>query len=567
MMSIRARRHLFASAALGFCVVSQPLFAAPPETTLSLSDRIKQIRSSASATDNMQPKSLLTQNPVYAKLLKGIAFIGAENSEGESWQGTGWVLDLEQRLIVTNHHVIEGVEDCTVFFPLFTDGELVTSLDRSLVSSRAIKGRVVDSDQSCDLALIQLESMPKECVALSLADKSASPGQRVHSIAGNTVGSQSLWTYSTGYVRQILVGELANGGSCMMLESDMATNLGNSGGPVCDDEERVVAVVEGHSTEARLVSLYIDLQALTAYLEDSLRCVDPKSVEDIRFAAKRHLADARFNTAMSLASAAVKLDSKSAENFALRGDCWLALEDVESAEGDFIDALAIDSRCAAAHAGRGDVAASNDEYDDAIKHYSNAIRNDSGNAVYLVGRGHLRLENCDYEDALKDFSAAIKKDSTSLEAIRGKAFAQIELDEFNAGGEALAKIIDQFSDDAETLSMFGRALNGLDNRAQANHFFSKAIELDETHTWAHSELGENQILLQDFPDAVHHLGIAVDEWEDDARTYYLYGVALFGNSDFDTASTYLEKALELDPDDEEISTGVAELQEAIEDAE
>jgi len=567
MLSIRACRHLFASAALGLCVVSQPLFAAPPETNLSLSDRIKQIRSSVSAADNGQPKSLLTQNSVYANVLQGVALIGAENSEGESWQGTGWVLDIDQRLIVTNHHVIEGVEDCTVFFPLCAEGELVTSLDKSLVSSRAIKGRVVDSDQSCDLALIQLESMPKESLALTLADKSASPGQRVHSIAGNTVGSQSLWTYSTGYVRQILAGELANGGFCMMLESDMATNQGNSGGPVCDDEGRVVAVVEGHSTEARLVSMYIDLQALTAYLEDALRCVDPKTLEDIRFAAKRHLADARFNTAMSLASAAVKLDSKSAENFALRGECWLALDDAESAEGDFVDALEIDSRCAAANAGRGDVAASNDEYEAAIKHYSNAIRNDSANALYLVSRGDLRLENCDYEGALKDFSAAIKKDPTSLEAIRGKAFAQIELEEFDAGGEALAGIIDEFSDDAEVLYMFGRALNGRDNRAQANHFFSKAIDLDETHAWAHSELGKNQILSQDFPDAVHHLGIAVEVWEDDARTHYLYGVALFGNSDFDSASTYLEKALELDPDDEEISVGVAELQEAIEKAE
>jgi tetratricopeptide (TPR) repeat protein len=566
MASLRLRRSLFAITASILCCDAPHSIAAPPETTVSLADRIKQIQASPKGADGSQDNAGLPQNPVYKKMLPGVVFIGVTNAEGDSWQGTGWVLDREQRLVVTNQHVIEGVEECSVFFPMFEEGRLITSLAQSLIPSRAIAGHVIDSDQSSDLALIQLERLPLECVALPLADRSASPGQRVHSIAGNTVGSQSLWTYSTGYVRQILSGELANGGGCVMMESDMATNQGNSGGPVCDDEGRVVAVVEGHSSEARLVSLYIDLQALTAYLEEALRCVAPTTAEDMRFALKRHLDGERYNTALKLANAAIKLEPTSADNLALRGQSWLALDDEKAAKGDFTDALVIDKQCAAAHAGLGAVASINDDYEAAVKHYTDAIRNDSSNADYLISRGYVQLGNDEYQAALQDFNAAMKKDPALIDAARGKAFAQIYLEQYEAGGMALLELIDQFDDDAETFYMIGLALNGLEHRDQAMPYLLKALELDSEWTAAHYELGENLILAEQFAQAVEHLSIAVSEWDDDARTNYLYGVALFGAGDFKAAKSYFKVALKLDADDEEISTGVAELLQALKDA-
>ena len=541
-------------------------FAAPPDSTLSLADRVKKIRSSSKEAQTESPSSTLMQNPVYTKALKGVVFVSVKGKDGSVWQGTGWVLDQEQKLIVTNHHVIEDAEDFRVFFPLFENGQLVTDLDRSLVNNRAIEGRIVDSDKNCDLALLQVKSIPQENKALELAEQSARPGQRVHSIAGNTVGSQSLWTYSTGHVRQILAGELANGGKCMMLESDMATNQGNSGGPVCDDEGRVVAVVEGHATDARLVSMYIDLQALTDYLDVALRCVAPKTTEDFRVAAERHLIDGRPEEALKLANAAIKNDDESAECLALRGRCWLALDDYDNAEGDFEDALDLDERCSEAHAGLGEIAYDDDDYEEAIRCYSNAIRHDSSNADYLVGRGQIKSTEGYFDEALKDFESALKANPEAHDATRGIAFINIRNEEFETGGESLLNIIDRYRDDAEFHCMLGIALNGLGEREQAAVYWNRALELDDTHTEAHYELGRNKIYNQQFEEAVQHLSIAADAWEDDAMANYMYGVALFGNSNFDDADTYFETALELDPDNEEIATGVAELRQALSDA-
>ena len=101
--------------------------------------------------------------------------------------------------------------DCSVYFPEYIDGKVNTDPESSLDESRELYGTVIDSDDTVDLALIQLEDdLPEGIVALELAEKSASPGQTIHAIAGTAQGSQSLWTYSTGHVRQITRGMLAN---------------------------------------------------------------------------------------------------------------------------------------------------------------------------------------------------------------------------------------------------------------------------------------------------------------------------------------------------------------------
>jgi tetratricopeptide (TPR) repeat protein/S1-C subfamily serine protease len=538
-------------------------FATPPESTTSLADRIKKIRSSSKEVSSESPASVLMQNPVYTKAIKGVVFVSVKGKDGSTWQGTGWVLDKEQRLVVTNHHVIEDAEDFRVFFPLYVDGQLVTDLGRSLVDARAIAGRIVDSDEGCDLALLQVDSIPQGYLALELADKSATPGQRVHSIAGNTVGSQSLWTYSTGYVRQILMGELANGGTCMMLESDMATNQGNSGGPVCDDEGRVVAVVEGHATDARLVSMYIDLQALTDYLHIALRCVDPKKTEDFHIAAERHLADDRPDAALKLATAAVKHDPESADCLALRGRCWLALEDDDNARGDFEDALELDARCSEAHAGLGEIAWNEDEFDEAVQYYSNAIRHDSANAKYLVGRGEIRSMEGYFDEARKDFRSALKLDPKEYSATRGIGFIDVRDEEFATGCESLLSVLDHFRDDAEIHCMIGIALNGMGDRELAVDYWNLALGIDESHVESHFELGRSKLHSEELEEATQHLAIAAENWDEDAMAQFLYGVALFGGSNFDEAEEYFEAALELDPDDEEIAKGVSGLRKII----
>jgi len=536
-----------------------PLRSSAEDRAVTLAERIRNIKEANSANDDTTSGLKTPSNPLYNQILKSVALIDCTTEEGSSWSGTGWVLDEKQRLLVTNHHVVEGVEECDVYFPEFIDGQLVTDPARSVVPSRAVHARVIDCDETCDLAIIQADRLPKDCPALELAEASATPGQTIHSIAGSATGTQSLWVYSTGHVRQIVRGQLANDQEAMLLESDMATNQGNSGGPVCDDKGRVVAVVEGHSTEARLVSIYVDLQSLASYLAEGLRCVDPKTVDDLQFAAERCLESSRPEAAFKLANAALALNRKSADLYALRGWCWYEKDDSESAKGDFEDALKLDDKCADAHSGLGQLAFDDNEFEDSIKHCTTALRIQPGNIDYIVQRGQAREWYGEFDGARKDYVTALKINPESAAALRGRSIIDIEQGDYQAGITGLNSIISDYSTDAETFYYAGRALNGLGQFDDAAVVSRRAIELDQESAGAYQQLGNALVGLDQYDEAADVLATAIEMNSEDAVSHFLMGVIMVIRGNTDEARDYLETASELAEDDDELQNSIQKL--------
>lgn len=538
-----------------------PLKASEQEKKPSLADKIKQRRQVPSEIPQGLATTQEIANPTYNRMLQSVVLI-EHMIDDSSYRGTGWIVDADDRLIVTNHHVIEGAESCEVYFPEYIEGRLNTDPATSVVPSRAFRARIVDSDQTLDLALLQLEKpLPKDVLALELAEKSATPGQRVHSLAGSTIGSQSLWIYSTGHVRQIVRGLMANDHEAMLLESDMATNQGNSGGPVCDDDGKVVAVVEGHSTDARLVSIYIDLQSLVEYLDAAIQCVDPKTADELRFAAERHLNEGRPSIALGLVSKATKLQADSSELLTLRAWCRFDLEDYNSAQADFADALKSNRDFAPAHDGLGHVAWQQDKLNEAKKHFTNAIRNDVDEPDYLVSRGHVNRLLEDYPAAITDFNAALKIDSENSEALRGIAFAHIDQENFPQGLDMLESIVESYHRDGELFYYAGWALHNLGRHEEAVNTLKAAITLDPQDTAAHDAICQSLLELRQFAEALPSAVIAKDAYPNDARAMLRYGLALVGTGNVQEGIAAVKRAAKLDPNDKEIIEALRYLRE------
>lgn len=527
----------------------------------SLANKIQMLRQDPNATDRPIAAGQEIGNPTYKRMLQSVVLI-EHTVDDSTCRGTGWVVDAEARLIVTNQHVIEGAETCEIYFPEFNDGRLNTDPATSLDPSRAFSARVVDSDQTLDLALLQLDrALPGEVLELELADQSATPGQRIHSLAGSTVGSQSLWIYSTGHVRQIVRGIMANDFEAMLLESDMATNQGNSGGPVCDDSGKVVAVVEGHRTDARLVSIYIDLQSLVEYLDNAIRCVDPTTAKDLQFAAERHLSEGRPTVALNLATRAAKLDANSPELLTLRGWCRFDLGDDESAAADFADSIKINRNFAPAHDGLGHVAWQRGELQDAKKHFTNAVRNDSEEPEYLVSRGNVYRHLEQYPEARKDFDAALKIDPDFTDATRGVAFTHIDEEEFEQGLAILESIVESYTQDAELFYYAGLALNRLGRHDEAVNALQASIALDPEDANPHDVISQSLLELKRFAEALPSATIARNTYPDDAQVVFRYGIALVGTGNIDEGIAAVEQAAEIDPDDEDIAESLRYLRE------
>ncbi len=201
--------------------------------------------------------------------------------------GTGSLVDKGRGLVITNYHVVGNKDECRVFFPLLEKNEPVGDKKRyarELNNAAAyIRGRVLAREERCDLALVQLEQVPPGAVALKLAPASVKPSDKLHSI-GNPGSSDSLWVYTDGTVRQIYRKQFRATGrdgkdpinlDCMIVESTSPVNPGDSGGPVLNDKGELVAVVQGHlsDAQARSMTYFIDVSEVKQFHDKSVKGV------------------------------------------------------------------------------------------------------------------------------------------------------------------------------------------------------------------------------------------------------------------------------------------------------
>jgi len=186
------------------------------------------------------------------------------------------VVDRERKLAITSLHLIKDAAEALVFFPRRESGELVVKAASYLKDVQAINARIVATDRARDLALMQLESLPDEIKALSLAEKNSRPGQDVHSIGNSGLKANSdgmLWRYTRGNVRQVYQKEIRTPTGMdfvRMIETQSPVNLGDSGGPLLDDDGQLIGVIMAYDPHERLVSHNVDVREIKAFLDQAI---------------------------------------------------------------------------------------------------------------------------------------------------------------------------------------------------------------------------------------------------------------------------------------------------------
>jgi V8-like Glu-specific endopeptidase len=152
--------------------------------------------------------------------------------------GTG-VLISNDGLIFTNSHVVGEAKKVHIYFMPKNLGKY--SRDDYML------GMVVNNNKNVDLALIKLLKTPFGVKPLTLANVSSIKiGQDVHAIGHPGNGSQ--WTYTRGYIGQILLNHEwdYNDGidrkALMVIQSQTPVMGGNSGGPLLNDNGQVIGV-------------------------------------------------------------------------------------------------------------------------------------------------------------------------------------------------------------------------------------------------------------------------------------------------------------------------------------
>jgi len=183
---------------------------------------------SGGASSLVSQRSLPAQE-IYRRSSPGVVKITARGSTGRFGSGgeslgSGFVIDGEGR-VVTNHHVVADAETVEVSFS----------------NHEEVEARVIGTDPSTDLALLQVETK-RTLSPLPLGDSGKlTVGDDVVAI-GNPFGLER--TLTAGVVsalgRRI---EAPDGfGIEDAIQTDAALNSGNSGGPLLDSFGRVIGV-------------------------------------------------------------------------------------------------------------------------------------------------------------------------------------------------------------------------------------------------------------------------------------------------------------------------------------
>jgi S1-C subfamily serine protease len=193
-----------------------------------LSDDAATVVSPVTVTESEPADAVegLTIAQIYERAHEGVVEIsGGSGLGGPQSQGSGFVYDEEGHLI-TNQHVVAGAQSLTV---RFADG-----------TTR--RGRIVGTDPSTDLAVVEVDAPASALTPLPLGDSSeVRVGDSVVAL-GSPFGLEG--TITSGIVSALHRQMTAPNNFTITdsIQTDAAINHGNSGGPLLDSRGRVIGV-------------------------------------------------------------------------------------------------------------------------------------------------------------------------------------------------------------------------------------------------------------------------------------------------------------------------------------
>jgi tetratricopeptide (TPR) repeat protein len=361
----------------------------------------------------------LSSKELFEQTVRSTAMVVVPNGDKAS-QGTGWLIDRERKLLVTNRHVVGSHKQVVAVFPVYRNGQLITERDYYLREAPRFRGQVIETNQSHDLAVIQLDALPTNAPSLKLAKERPRNKDSIL-LVGNPGDSRTLWVQTAGTIRgvsrermKVRFTDQDLEALVEVVETKGPIRPGTSGGPMVDKKGELIAVASGVDKETHVIG--IDAGEVREIL-----------AETYHHEGIRHHSQGRFDLAVTDYSDAIALNPSDARAFHFRAVSYQKLEKYSQAIADSTQAIHLDPRNARAYNERGAAHSFLDQYDEAIRDYTQAIRLNPDFALAYRNRGSCHAHKGEWEDAVSDYDAAIRINSRDAKAFfkRSQAYAKL----------------------------------------------------------------------------------------------------------------------------------------------
>ncbi len=165
-------------------------------------------------------------------------------------------------LILTNWHVVKNSKKTGIVF--------MPKNRNKITKDDFLFGNVIKINGEADLALIRLQSTPENAHPLSISNKKPEIGQDVHAIGHPKGGAD--WTYTKGYISQLNYDDRwsykdTTHKVALMIQSQTPLNPGNSGGPLLNNDGKIVGVNSSSSLDYASANYAISAEDVRAFLK------------------------------------------------------------------------------------------------------------------------------------------------------------------------------------------------------------------------------------------------------------------------------------------------------------
>lgn len=281
-------------------------------------------------------------------------------------QGSGFLIDQGERLLITNHHVTGAKGDVQVIFPVIEDGRARAKRDYYLTKAPRLRGKVLYSDAKLDLAAVRLDSVPSAVPELRLASASPKKGDRAHFI-GNPGNSAQAWVYDAGTVQRVaqesyLIGKQeAITARSIEVKADGLQAGGSSGCPVVNSASELIGVLSAGAEGGRLL-VCIDITEVRCFLGAVHRQQGTEALQS-----------GDYTRAVGHCDKALRINPDDPLTYNERGAACSYLDRHDEAIADYTSALKLAPKLVRAYRNRASVYFYKGNYDAAVADSSKAI--------------------------------------------------------------------------------------------------------------------------------------------------------------------------------------------------
>lgn len=141
----------------------------------------------------------LSEKELRQKLTAATVLVSTQRADGNHTRGTGWVIDTQEKLIVTSLHVVNHATTVGILFPINDGSDGKRTLPELEAASPYIIAQVVGTSPDLDLAVLRVSSLPRGTAMLQLATGTPSLGSKVFAVS-HAAKNPTLFHFDKGTV-------------------------------------------------------------------------------------------------------------------------------------------------------------------------------------------------------------------------------------------------------------------------------------------------------------------------------------------------------------------------------